>query len=106
MLKVPTGCSWVWRHSLNIELTFGSLLSFSIGHDKDVYLWWHSLHPHGPLLWRYGMRTIQKSGLSLDARVSEVIQGSDRCWPAARAEELVGICALCGVMYPLLVTLM
>ncbi|KAB5564399.1 hypothetical protein DKX38_004453 [Salix brachista] len=85
------------------RVDFWELVEFSIGHDKDVYLWWHSLHPHGPLLWRYGMRTIQKSGLSLDARVSEVIQGSDRCWPAARAEELVGIqCALCGVMYPLL----
>ena len=92
---------------IKYRVDFWELVEFSIVHDKDVYLWWHSLHPHGPLLWRYGMRSIQKSGLSLDARVSEVIQGSDRCWPAARAEELLGIqCALCGVMYPLLVTLM
>lgn len=80
------------------------MLQHVVGNGDLIHFWHGNWHPMGPLLPLCSYRLILESGISLDAKLSIVIQDSDWLWPATRSKDMKEIQArLCGQITPSLV---
>ena len=90
-LKISQDSSWAWRHILKLRSKVKERIKMKIGNGQNTFMWLDNWHPLGPLLEKYGPRVVYDSGLDSHAKVKEVIQDSQWCWPPANSWQLMEI---------------
>ncbi|XP_028120128.1 uncharacterized protein LOC114317571 [Camellia sinensis] len=76
-VRVPNDPSWVWRKILSLRPIIYPLLKHRVANGSTVFLWFDNWHPMGSLWDKFGGRIVYDSALSIDAKVSEIVEGSD-----------------------------
>ena len=90
-VKPPSQCSWYWKKLLKLRDIARPMLKHRIGNGCGTFLWYDDWHPLGPLLDRYGQRVVYDAAISLNAKVSTIIDGQVWHWPMTNTLELMEI---------------
>jgi hypothetical protein len=90
-IPLPKACSWSWKRILKLRDVAKEFLSFKVGKGHDISLWFDAWHPAGRLVDTYGFWIVYDSGISIDAKLADVLQNDNWIWPPARSEALVDI---------------
>ncbi|GKV42033.1 hypothetical protein SLEP1_g49489 [Rubroshorea leprosula] len=75
-VNILANASWGWRKLLKLRTQARRLIRHKIGDGKDTYLWHDNWQPFGPLIEEYGTKIVQNLGISLNAKVSDVVNGN------------------------------
>ena len=90
---MPSNCFWTWRKLLNLRNTICHFIQHVIWNGRDTFLWFDYWLPlgstHSSIHSQFGDRVIYDSGLPRYARVSEIINGENWCWPIANSPDLI-----------------
>ena len=90
-VKPPCQCSWYWRKLLKLRHIAHPMLKHRIGNGCGTSLWYNNWHPLGPLLNKFGQRVVYDAALSINARVSVIVEGDRWHWPLTNTMELMEI---------------
>ncbi|KAL7197309.1 hypothetical protein ACSBR2_019905 [Camellia fascicularis] len=90
-VRMPNDPSWVWRKILSLRPTIYPLIKHRVGDGSSISLWFDNWHPLGSVWDKYGVRIVYDSALSLDAKVSEIVEGNTWRWPFPSSWELMDL---------------
>jgi hypothetical protein len=90
-IPIPHTCSWSWKKILKLKGDAKDFLSFKVGDDRKIFLWFDSWHLAGYLLDWYGYRTVYDAGRDIGPKLSSIIRNGEWYWPSARSDNLVEI---------------
>ncbi|XP_028118147.1 uncharacterized protein LOC114315744 [Camellia sinensis] len=79
-VPVPSDPSWVWRKILSLRKSIFPLIVHKIGNGNATFLWYDNWHPVGSIWDKFGNRIIYDSGLSREAKVSNIVNGDSWHW--------------------------
>jgi len=68
-VSIPHNCSWSWRKLLKLRSIAKQFLSFKVGDDRKIFLWYDVRHPEGCLFDKYGYRMIYDAGSAIGPKV-------------------------------------
>ncbi|XP_028117419.1 uncharacterized protein LOC114315048 [Camellia sinensis] len=75
-VRVSNGPSWVWRKILSLRPIIYPLIKHRVGNGSRIFLLFDNWHPMGSVWYRFGVRIVYDSALGLDAKASEIVEGT------------------------------
>ncbi|KAL7234527.1 hypothetical protein ACSBR1_018023 [Camellia fascicularis] len=90
-VRVPNDPSWVWRKILSLRPIIYRLIKHRVGDGSRVSLWFDNWHPMGSLWDRFGVKIVYDSALGINAKVSEIVEGTTWRWPFPSSWELMDL---------------
>ncbi|XP_028120126.1 uncharacterized protein LOC114317568 [Camellia sinensis] len=93
-VPVPSDPSWVWRKILSLRKSIFPLIVHKIGNGNATFLWHDNWHPVGSIWDKFGNRITYDSGLSGEAKVSNIVNGDSWNWPFPKSWEMRDLISL------------
>ncbi|GKE61037.1 hypothetical protein Tco_1511404 [Tanacetum coccineum] len=88
------GSSWSWKKILKVRGRIKDHIIHRIGDGRNTSLWFDNWHAICPLSDFISKRKIHNTGLTLNAKVSEVIVNGSWIWPDCLTSEFDGLFAI------------
>ncbi|XP_044481548.1 uncharacterized protein LOC123208252 [Mangifera indica] len=85
-IRVPSGVSWAWRKILMSRDWCRGLFVSCIGNGRDTSLWLDYWLPQGRLCDLFSFRVLSATGLTWDAKVSDIIRDGLWAFPYSCSE--------------------
>ncbi|GJU49928.1 hypothetical protein Tco_1219483 [Tanacetum coccineum] len=73
--------SWSCKHLMSIRDKIREFVNVKIGNGKTCHVWFDKWHPRGPLSKLIDHRVIYLAGLDINAKVIDLIENNNWCWP-------------------------
>ncbi|GJW53963.1 RNA-directed DNA polymerase, eukaryota, reverse transcriptase zinc-binding domain protein [Tanacetum coccineum] len=80
-IELNKGMSWSWKHLMSLRDKIREFVNVKIGNGKTCSVWFDKWHPRGPLSKLIDHRVIYLAGLDINAKVIDLIENNNWCWP-------------------------